>query len=181
MCSSDLRTLAPTDYKEFGPRIGLAYSPSASEGLLGKILGGPGKSSIRAAYGIYYTATEDLTLFDIVADAPYGQFWVAPQSPLMQEPFRTRSDGSSQGVHFPFIFPIPGSPANKTLDYSIFLPIGGSPGPWYLNPIGKRGMLVEVDSVRRVFPEEGGNSVRRALPSREKPSRKRKCSAFSRG
>jgi hypothetical protein len=127
------RTLAPTDYKEFGPRIGLAYSPSASEGFLGKILGGPGRTSIRAAYGIYYTATEDLTLFDIVADAPYGQFWVAPQPPLMQEPFRTRSDGSSQGVHFPFIFPVPGSPANKTLDYSIFLPIGGSPGPWYLN------------------------------------------------
>jgi hypothetical protein len=127
------RTLAPTDYKEFGPRIGLAWSPSADSGFLGKLLGGPGKTSIRAAYGLYYTATEDLTLFDIVADAPYGQFWVAPQPPLMQEPFRTRSDGSSQGVHFPFIFPVPGSPANKTLDYSLFLPIGGSPGPWYLN------------------------------------------------
>jgi hypothetical protein len=127
------RTLAPTDFKEFGPRIGLAYSPDVSEGFLGKLLGGPGKTSIRAAYGIYYTATEDLTLFDIVADAPYGQFWVAPQPPLMEEPFRTRSDGSSQGTHFPFVFPIPGSPANKTLDYSLFLPIGGSPGPWYLN------------------------------------------------
>lgn len=127
------RTLAPTDYKEFSPRLGLAYSPSSASGFLGKLLGGPGKSSIRAAYGLYYTAIEDLTLFDIVADAPYGQYWVAPQPVLMQEPFRTRSDGSSQGVHFPFIFPIPGSPANKTLDYSIFLPIGGSPGYWYKN------------------------------------------------
>ena len=88
------RTLAPTDYKEFGPRIGLPYSPNTSEGFLGKIVGGRGKTSIRAAYGIYYTATEDLTLSDIVADAPYGQFWVAPQPPLMQEPSRTRSDGS---------------------------------------------------------------------------------------
>ncbi len=127
------RTLAPTDYKEFSPRLGLAYSPSGGQGVLGKILGGPGKTSIRAAYGIYYTAIEDLTLFDIVADAPYGQYWVAPGPVLMQEPFRTRSDGSSQGVHFPFIFPIPGSPANKTLDYSIFLPIGGSPGYWFQN------------------------------------------------
>ena len=127
------RTLAPTDYKEFSPRLGIAYSPSSSGGFLGKLLGGPGKSSIRAGYGIYYTAIEDLTLFDIVADAPYGQYWVAPQPVLMQEPFRTRSDGSSQGVHFPFIFPIPGSPANKTLDYSIFLPIGGSPGYFYKN------------------------------------------------
>jgi hypothetical protein len=127
------RTLAPTDLKEFGPRLGLAYSPSSSDGFLGKLLGGPGKSSIRASYGIYYTAIEDLTLFAIVADAPYGQFWVAPQPDLVQEPFRVRSDGSSLGVHFPFIFPIPGSPANKTLDYSIFLPIGGSPGYWYQN------------------------------------------------
>jgi hypothetical protein len=127
------RTLAPTDYKELSPRVGVAWSPAVSNGFLEKILGGPGKTSVRAAYGIYFTAIEDLTLFDIVADAPYGQYWVGPQPVVMQEPFRTRSDGSSQGVHFPFIFPVPGSPANKTLDYSIFLPIGGSPGYWYQN------------------------------------------------
>jgi len=34
---------------------------------------------------------------------------------------------------------------------------------------------------RKVFTEESGNGVRRALPSREKPSRERKCSAFSSG
>ena len=73
------RTLAPTDYKEFGPRLGLAYSPSSRTDFSARFSADPGKTSIRAAYGIYYTATEDLTLFDIVADAPYGQFWVAPQ------------------------------------------------------------------------------------------------------
>ena len=31
----------------------------------------------------------------------------------MQEPFRTRSDGSSQGTHFPFIFPVPGRPGEQ--------------------------------------------------------------------
>src|SRR6202521_1221308 len=118
---------------------------------LGKLLGGPGKPSIRVSYGIYYTAIEDLTLFDIVADAPYGQYWVAPQPILMQEPFRTRSDGSSQGVHFPFIFPTPGSPANKTLDYSIFLPIGGSPGYWYKN--------------RQPYSEHYNFTIQRALSS----------------
>ena len=45
-----------------------------------------------------------------------------------EEPFRTRSDGSSQGQRFPFVLPTPGDPANKTLDYSVFLPIQGSPG-----------------------------------------------------
>jgi len=126
-------TLAPTDYKEFGPRVGLAWSPNASEGWLGKLLGGPGKTSIRLAYGLYYTAIEDLTMFDEVADAPYGEYWASVQPPLMQTPFQSRADGSSQGVHFPFVFPIPGSPANKTLDYSVFLPISGSPGYFYKN------------------------------------------------
>src|SRR5215467_8325134 len=34
----------------------------------------------------------------------------------------------SQTQRFPFTFPIPGSPDNKTLDYSIYLPISYSPG-----------------------------------------------------
>jgi hypothetical protein len=127
------RTLAPTDYKDFGPRIGLAYSPNSSGGLLGKIVGGPGKTSIRAAYGVYYTAIEDGTSFSEIADAPFGMFWVSSQPVLAQEPFRSLADGSSQGLHFPFFFPIPGSPANKALDYSIYLPISGSPGYWYKN------------------------------------------------
>ena len=32
------------------------------------------------------------------------------------------------GQRFPFILPTPGDPKNKTLDYSVFLPIQGSPG-----------------------------------------------------
>ena len=36
--------------------------------------------------------------------------------------------GSPQGPRFPFTFPTPGSPANKTLDYSVYLPISFSPG-----------------------------------------------------
>ena len=37
------KTLAPTKYNNFGPRLGLAYSPGFSDGILGKIFGGPGK------------------------------------------------------------------------------------------------------------------------------------------
>jgi len=123
-------TLAPTRYKNFGPRAGIAYSPSFHEGLLGKIFGGPGKSSIRAGYGIYYTSIEDLNLFYEVGDAPFGLYYVSntSQQPMFDEPFQNRSDGSSAGQRFPFTFPIPGSPANKTLNYSTFLPISDSPG-----------------------------------------------------
>jgi hypothetical protein len=121
-------TLAPTRYNNFGPRVGLAYSPGFKDGIMAKITGGPGKTSIRAAYGIYYTSIEDLNLFYEVGDAPFGLYWVSPVPPEFNEPFQTRADGTSQGERFPFTFPTPGSPANKTLDYSTYLPISYSPG-----------------------------------------------------
>jgi hypothetical protein len=120
-------TLAPTRYKNFGPRLGLAYSPDFKGGVLGKVFG-EGKSSIRASYGLYYTSIEDLNLFYEVGDAPFGLYWVSPNPTTFDQPFLTRSDGSSQLQRFPFTFPVPGSPANKTLDYSRYLPISFSPG-----------------------------------------------------
>jgi hypothetical protein len=46
--------LWPWDYKNLGPRIALAYAPHPSGGLLRSVFGGPGKSSIRAGFGIVY-------------------------------------------------------------------------------------------------------------------------------
>jgi hypothetical protein len=121
-------TLAPTHYNNWAPRLGIAYSPDFKDGFLSKLTGGPGKTSIRAAFGIYYTAIEDLNLFYEVGDAPFGQYWTSPGPVLFEEPFRNRGDGTSQIQRFPFVFPTPGSPANKTLDYSKYLPISYSPG-----------------------------------------------------
>ncbi len=121
-------TLAPTRYDNFAPRVGIAYSPGFKDGVMSKITGGPGKTSIRAAFGIYYTSIEDLNLFYEVGDAPFGLYWVSPVPPEFADPFQTRADGTSQGERFPFTFPTPGSPANKTLDYSTYLPISYSPG-----------------------------------------------------
>ena len=80
MASTIPSTLAPTTWKNFAPRLGLAWSPNISDGFLGKLFGGPGKTSIRAGTGIFYTAIQDAGLFVEVADAPYGLFWVS-QSP----------------------------------------------------------------------------------------------------
>jgi TonB dependent receptor-like, beta-barrel len=121
-------TLAPTRYNNFSPRLGIAYSPGFADGALGKIFGGPGKTSIRASYGIYYTSIEDLNLFYEVGDAPFGLYWTSPTPVNFDLPFQTLSDGSSQTQRFPFTLPTPGSPANKTLDYSVYLPISYSPG-----------------------------------------------------
>jgi hypothetical protein len=122
------KTLAPTHWPNFGPRLGLAYSPGFSDGILGKIFGGPGKSSIRAAYGMYYTSIEDLNLFYEVADAPFGLYWSTPSPVMFNEPFLIRTTGQSLGQRFPYTLPTPGSPANKTLSFAPFEPFTFYPG-----------------------------------------------------
>jgi hypothetical protein len=42
------------DYHNFGPRVAFAWSPASTSGLLGSLFGGPGKTSIRAGFGIVY-------------------------------------------------------------------------------------------------------------------------------
>ena len=121
-------TLAHTHYNNWAPRLGLAYSPGFNDGILHKVFGGQGKTSIRAAFGVYYTSIEDLNLFYEVGDPPFGNNWQSPNGVLFEEPYRTRSDGVSQGQKFPFVFPVPGSPANATLDFSQFEPISYAPG-----------------------------------------------------
>jgi hypothetical protein len=126
------KTLAPTRYDNFGPRLGLAYSPSFTDGVLGKVFGGPGKSSIRASYGEYYTSVEDLNLFYEVADAPFGLYWSSPTPVDFTEPFRNRQNGlgaaGGEGQRFPFTIPTPGSPANKTLSFAGYEPMSYFPG-----------------------------------------------------
>ncbi len=121
-------TLAPTRYNNFGPRVGLAYSPGFTDGILGKIFGGPGKTSIRAAYGIYYTAIEDLTLFYEVGDSPFGLFFVGPSAVYLDEPYKTRTAGLEVGQRFPFTFPTPGGGPNTTFNWGQVQPLSSSPG-----------------------------------------------------
>lgn len=42
------------DWNNFGPRVGFAYSPNWTTGLISKLTGGPGKTSLRGGYGIFY-------------------------------------------------------------------------------------------------------------------------------
>ena len=42
------------DTKDFGPRLAVAWSPNAADGLLKRLLGGPGKTSIRAGAGMVF-------------------------------------------------------------------------------------------------------------------------------
>ena len=117
------KTLAPVRYNNFAPRFGMAYSPSASSGLLGKILGGPGKTSIRLGSGMFYTATQDQTLYWILGSYPFGAYWGSTAPPLFEEPFRTRATGASQGQIFPYAIPVPGTAAAKNFDFTPYEPM----------------------------------------------------------
>ena len=48
------RDLYPYHKKNFAPRLALAYSPQGTGGLSKFLFGGPGKTSIRAGWGMYY-------------------------------------------------------------------------------------------------------------------------------
>ncbi len=125
------RTLAPPGNRDFAPRIGLAYSPSAGrDSLLGKILGGPGKTSVRASFGMFYTAIEALTIGISSANAPYGTTYTSPAPPLFSTPFITAANGQNQGQYFPVqLAPLSTSASHPdtTLDWSQFEPISGVP------------------------------------------------------
>jgi Carboxypeptidase regulatory-like domain len=131
------KTLAPTRYMNLAPRIGLAYSPSASSGILSRLLGGAGSTSIRAAFGMFYTSFENVDGENEAGDAPYGNFWASPEPPLFATPFVDRQTGFNNGQRFPVTIPKPPSVSqpNTTLNWSQFLPISGSPGFWYKNRV----------------------------------------------
>ena len=91
-------TISPTQYNNFGPRLGIAYAPSGG-------LWGENKTSIRAAFGVYYLGAADNGNFGILGDAPWGLYWASPQPTEFGSPYITRQTGVTQGQHFPFTYP----------------------------------------------------------------------------
>jgi hypothetical protein len=88
------RTVANTPRDNFGPRIGIAYAPSADSGILKWVLGGPGKTSIRAAYGIFYSNNGGYQAYLITGAPPFVAVWTSPTPPLFEAPYRDRVDGT---------------------------------------------------------------------------------------
>lgn len=112
------RTVAPAGNADFAPRIGLAWAP------------GSGKTSIRASYGMFYTAIEALTIGISSANAPYGTTYTSPAPPLFSTPFITAATGQNEGQYFPVQLAALNATASHpdtTLDWSQFEPISGMP------------------------------------------------------
>jgi Carboxypeptidase regulatory-like domain len=126
------RTIAPVDYKNFGPRVGLVYAPAFQNGLLRKLVGDGSKTSIRAGFGMFYTAIPGLTAAIMYSIPPYGYNYV-PNSILFTRPFLSTS-GSPElpGVVQPFpteppAFGATSTKPNDTVDWSRLEPIDGDP------------------------------------------------------
>ncbi|MGD0438932.1 MAG: TonB-dependent receptor, partial [Bryobacteraceae bacterium] len=110
------RTIAPAGNLDFAPRIGLAWSPDS------------GKTSIRASFGMFYTAIEALTIGISSANAPYGTTYTSPAPPLFATPFVTAANGQNVGQYFPVQLAPLNTSANHPdagIDWSQFEPISG--------------------------------------------------------
>lgn len=124
-------TLVPSSNR-FSPRLGIAWTPGNSKGLLGKIIGGPGKTSIRAGYGIFYSVIEGNTMAIDEPQPPYGLSYTSPGPPLFATPFITASNGQFLGNPFPLTFPPLNASAghpNPNVGFTQYIPQAGMTAP----------------------------------------------------
>ena len=125
------RSLAPPR-NNISPRVGIAYSPASEnrESWLGRLIGPVGSTSIRAGYGMYYTAYEGLSAGIMSANPPYGYTYTSAAPPLFDSPFMVAATGVDAGQRFPLQHVAYGaSPShpNASVDWSQFEPLVGIP------------------------------------------------------
>jgi hypothetical protein len=120
------RTLAATQYADFGPRVGVAWSPSW--------LGGVGKTSLRASWGQFYTPVEGLSPAVMSGNPPYGITYTSAVPTLFDTPWTAAADGSSLNANGEARFPLAKTPygASRThpvgsVNWAEFEPFTGIP------------------------------------------------------
>ena len=145
-------SLAPPR-NNFAPRVGIAYGPAGGSPLE-KLFGGPGATSIRLGYGMYYTAYEGLSAGIMSANPPYGYTYTSAAPPLFASPFTVAATGASAGQRFPLQHVAYGASRanpNATVNWSQFEPLVGIPAvdPNDVTPYAQHWMA----SVQRQFGE----------------------------
>ena len=110
--------LTQTYYKSFAPRLGVAWSPGATDGWLAKLTGGPGKTSIRTGFGLFYNPIEQLVLEQFSAEPPFGGS-SSISSDLFNLPFELQNGSTVPNPFHGILSPPPGQPQ----DWSLFRPI----------------------------------------------------------
>ena len=132
------KTLAPTSHKNFAPRIGFAYSPKFDQGFWSKVFGSGGQSSVRASYGLFYTAFPGLATGIMYSVPPFGFNYLSPGPPLLATPFITAATGFDNGQRFPFPFPshsVSVSHPDTSVNWNNFIPLAADPFFYYRNRV----------------------------------------------
>jgi len=103
----------------FAPRLGLAWSPSASGGWIARLTGGPGRTSIRAGWGMFYDSQEELVFGEnLAAQPPFGGASFLANT-FFNTPFLGQSGSVSPNPFHGFLNPERGS----AVDFAQFRPI----------------------------------------------------------
>jgi hypothetical protein len=124
------KTIAPTRYNNFAPRLGVAWAPRLESAFWRAILGSGGQSSIRASYGIFYTEFPGLATGIMYAVPPFGYNYLSPAPPLFATPFITAATGVNNSQRFPFAFPphnVSRSNPDTSINWSNFVPLSADP------------------------------------------------------
>jgi hypothetical protein len=103
--------------RSFAPRLGLAWSPHRSDGWFAKVSGGPGKSSVRMGWGMFYDSNEEL-LENFSAQPPFGGS-TSISNTFFNTPFLGQNGSITPNPFHGFLDPEPGSP----VDFALFRPI----------------------------------------------------------
>jgi hypothetical protein len=131
-------TISPSKGDNFAPRLGIAYAPRFDRGILKVIFGDSGKSSIRASYGIFYTAFPGLSAGIMYAVPPFGYNYLSPNPPLFATPFVNARDGGQNINPFPLMFPphnVSAKNPDTTFDWPSVIPISADPYFYYRNSV----------------------------------------------
>jgi hypothetical protein len=131
---------------DFSPRFGLAYTPAFAAPALRKLFGPAGQTSIRAGYGLFYTAYEGLSAGIMSANPPYGYTYTSAAPPLFAQPFTVAATGADAGQRFPLqkvAYGASRANPNSTVDWSNFEPLVGIPAvdPHDVTPYAEHWML----------------------------------------
>jgi Carboxypeptidase regulatory-like domain len=111
-------TLVPQKNR-FAPRLGIAYAP--------------GKTTVRAGFGIFYSVIEGNTIAIDEPQPPYGLSYTSPAPPLFATPFISAADGQTHVQPFPLNFPPLNASVSRpqpNIDFSPFVPQAGMTTPF---------------------------------------------------
>jgi len=138
-------SLAPAR-NHLSPRLGLAWTPAFTAPWLRKLSGSGGQTSVRAGYGIFYTAYEGLSAGIMSANPPYGYTYTSAAPPLFTDPFTVAASGVDAGQRFPLqkvAYGASRANPNASVDWSQFEPLVGIPAvdPGDVTPYAEHWML----------------------------------------